>query len=86
MMNYNITGIPSAVSAKDLEGILVKRFPDFKVTYPTLQSIGAKRRMPTIEVFDDSCARKEWDWKPEFDTIEKMIDQFEKDMKEHPKP
>lgn len=87
MVNYNVAGIPEVVTAKELETTLVRRFPDTKVTYrpdTTLQE-AVRRRFDAMKVFDDSYARKEWGWKPQYATPEAIIAQFEKDMKEHPK-
>lgn len=89
MMNYNVTGIPQVISAKETEAYLKKRFPNFQVTYkadPVLQAMGDKRRISsTFKVFDDSTARKEWGWRPNFTTMEAIMAQFEKDLKENPK-
>ncbi len=87
MVNYNVAGIPAVVSAKELETTLMRRFPKTKVTYKpdtTLQET-VRRRLDAMKVFDDSYARKEWGWKPQYTTLEAIIDQFEKDMKKHPK-
>lgn len=86
MMNYNVAGIPAVISAKEVEIALTKRFPKTKVTYkldPFLQTL--HRRYAVMKVFDDSYARKEWGWKPQYATLEAIIDIFEKDMKEHPR-
>ncbi len=90
MLNYNVAGIPDVISARELETILIKRFPKTKVTYkldPILQRTRQRQRggFGAWKVFDDSYARKEWGWKPQYVTIEAIIDRFEKDMKEHPK-
>ena len=90
MVNYNVAGIPAVVSAREVEAILRKRFAKTKVTYkldPTPQRTPQKRRggFGTWKVFDDSYARKEWGWKPEYTTLEAIIDIFEKDMKEYPR-
>jgi nucleoside-diphosphate-sugar epimerase len=86
MMNYNVTGIPAVISAGELETFLTKRFPKTKVIYeldPSLQTL--HRRHAAMKAFDDSLARKEWGWKPQYTTLEAIIDIFEKDMKDHPK-
>jgi threonine 3-dehydrogenase len=86
MMNYNVAGIPSVVSARELEIFLKKRYPKSKVTYnlePSLQTLNT--RHDAMKVFDDSYARKEWGWKPQYATLEEIIDIFEKDMKGNPK-
>jgi len=88
-MNYNVTGIPEVVSAKETEAYLKKRYPGFQVTYqadPVLVAMGARRRMGSpIKVFSDGSARKEWGWQPNFASLEAIVTQFEKDMKGNPK-
>ncbi len=37
-----------------------------------------------MRVFDDSYARKEWGWNPQYNTLEAIIDAFEKDLKQYP--
>jgi len=86
MMNYNVAGIPAVISARELETFLTKRFPKSKVTYKLDSSLQTlHRRHAVMKAFDDSYARKEWGWKPQYTTLEAIIDIFEKDMKEHPK-
>ncbi len=86
MANYNVTGIPAVVSAGELEVILTKRFPKTRVNYnpaPSLQA--ARRRAGVMKIFDDSYARKEWGWEPQYTSPEAIIDIFEQDIKEHPR-
>ena len=90
MLNYNVAGIPDVISAKEVETILIKRFPRTRVTYKldsTLQRTRQRHRggFSALKAFDDSHARKEWGWRPQYATPEAIIDIFEKDMKEHPK-
>ena len=37
-----------------------------------------------MKVFDDSYARKEWGWQPQYATTEAIIDVFEKDIRVQP--
>jgi hypothetical protein len=37
-----------------------------------------------VKVFDDSYARNEWGWEPQYATVEAIIDIFENDMKKYP--
>ena len=86
MMNYNVAGIPAVVSAGELETFLTKRFPKTKVTYkfdPALQTLHGRHAV--MNVFDDSYARNEWGWKPQYSTLDAIIDIYEEDMKDHPK-
>ena len=87
MVNYNVAGIPSVVSAKELEAILKARFPQTGVTYKidSLSRSEAYKYLGIMKVFDDSYARKEWGWQSQYATPEAIIDIFEKDLKEHPR-
>lgn len=77
-MNYNIAGTREMVVAKDLAAYLKKRFPGFQVDYKEKEE---KVQKVTTKVFSDRCAREEWGWKPEFDTMEAIVEQFERDFK-----
>ena len=85
MVNYNVAGIPAVISAREIETILTRRFPETKVTYKvgsfTHPPLG---RFESLKVFDDNYARNEWGWKPQYATTESIIDIFEKDMKKYP--
>ena len=87
MVNYNVTGIPSVVSAKELETILKNRFPQAEVTYKTdsVSQSEAYKHLSTMKLFDDSRARQEWNWKPNYETPEAVIDIFAEDVRAHPK-
>lgn len=84
MRNYNVAGIPSVVSVGEVEAALKKRFPNFRVTYKPDSNPQATRRRPsTMKEFNDSYARKEWGWQPEYTHLEAIFDIFEKDVREH---
>ncbi|MFC1916350.1 NAD-dependent epimerase/dehydratase family protein [Chloroflexota bacterium] len=87
MVNYCVASIPDAVSAEELETILIKRYPRAKIAYKKDPAAIAevRRRSIPIKRFDDSYARKEWGWKPLYTTFEAIIEQFEKDIKDHPR-
>jgi nucleoside-diphosphate-sugar epimerase len=81
MVNYCISGTPGAVSVHELETALKRRYPGTEIAY---RSAASGLAITALKKFDDSYARKEWGWKPLFDTPEAIIDKFEKDMKERP--
>jgi nucleoside-diphosphate-sugar epimerase len=80
-MNYNVAGTSEMVTAKAVEAYLKVRHPGFEVEYKSKDEAVQK---VTTKVFSDSYARKEWGWKSEFDTMEAIVEQFEKDAKDHP--
>ncbi len=51
--------------------------PDFKMTYE-LDPLRQKTADSWPDSLDDTCAREEWDWKPEYD-----LDAMTKDMLEN---
>jgi threonine 3-dehydrogenase len=82
MVNYCVSGIPDAVSVDELETVLRRRFPKTEITYrPPVGGLPVS----VLKRFDDSYARKEWGWKPLYDTPEAIIDRFEKDVRERPR-
>jgi len=82
-MNYNVTGVPRYVSAGELEGILKKLYPGFKVNYqaPLTGVLEQNRMYGKVKRFDDSRAREEWGWKPQYRTPEEIIKAMEKEKK-----
>jgi len=87
MVNYNVTAVSAIISAKEIEAILKSRFPKTKVTYKRdpLVRESVLKTFDIRKVLDDSYARNEWGWQPQFATPEAIIDIFEKDIKEHPR-
>ena len=84
-MNYNVTGVPQHVSAGELEGILKKRYTKFRVTYQkeTLPGVLEQNRMyGRVKRFDDSRAREEWGWRPQYGTPEAIVEQMESEFKQ----
>jgi nucleoside-diphosphate-sugar epimerase len=86
MMNYNVTGIPKVISAKELETILVRRFPKARVIYKGDKQVSESVRSGNSELkeFNDDYAKKEWGWTPQYSSPEAIIDIFQKEMREHP--
>ena len=81
-MNYNVTGVPRHVSAGELEAMLKKRYPKFKVTYktPPLPGVLEQNNMyGKVKRFDDSRARDEWGWKPQYGTVEAIVEAMERE-------
>ena len=72
---FNVTAM-----SFDPEGIYAairKVVPDFKMSYqvdPLKQSIASS----WPDSLDDSCARNEWDWKPQYDLDKMTVDMIEK--------
>jgi nucleoside-diphosphate-sugar epimerase len=87
MMNYNVTGVPKVVSAKELETLLSRRFPGFRVFYGGDKSVAESVRggYSAMKEFNDNCASQEWGWKAQYATPEEITDVFQQDLKRYPR-
>lgn len=82
MVNYNVAGVTSIVSAKELEQGIKRHIPDAVITYTSKPR--APHFLSYVRVWDDTYARKEWGWKPAYLTIDQIVYDFIKEMKSHP--
>jgi threonine 3-dehydrogenase len=74
---YNIGGVP-VVTAGELAEIIRKHLPGASITCAMTSS-----RSPgsEIKVWDDSCARLEWNWRPLYTTLDSLVTDFIGEMK-----
>ncbi len=85
MVNYNVAGRCSPVSAKELEEAIKKHIPDAAITYkPDPAYLAYRANAVKIGYFDDSCARKEWGWKPAYPTVDKVVRAFIEEIRAYP--
>jgi threonine 3-dehydrogenase len=82
-INYNVTGVQEYISVKETEAYLKNRYPGFEVVYQSAGKI-APSAQADVKIFSDSYAKKEWNWRPNFSTLETIVEQFEKDFREYP--
>jgi threonine 3-dehydrogenase len=84
MVSYNIGGIKPAKSAKELELAIQKQVPNFKVTYkPDPQVMNILDQQFEVAV-DDSKAREEWGWKPQYQELDVLIKDFISEIQKNP--
>jgi len=77
--NFNVTAM--SFSAKELEEEIKKHIPDFSCEYkPDFRQEIAESWPRTI---DDSCAREEWGWRPDYDLKRMVKDMIEKLTKKY---
>ena len=82
MVNYVIAGVTPIATAQELADMVKDRLPDAQINFDPdleLQKILDKLLLPV----DDSIARKEWNWKPEYNQ-ERIVDDFLEEMRMHP--
>ncbi|MBN1857406.1 MAG: NAD-dependent epimerase/dehydratase family protein [Dehalococcoidia bacterium] len=84
MVNYNVGGLVPTPSAKEIEHEVLKHIPDAAISYnpdPVIMDYYATAK---VETFDDSVARKEWGWKPEYETIADIVPDFINEVRTNP--
>ncbi len=82
MVNYLVAGVTPVATARELVDFVKKKIPDARIEFKPdlqLQAILDKLLLPP----DDTLARKEWGWKPEYDQ-ERTVDDFLEELKLHP--
>ncbi len=82
MVNYVIAGAIPIASAQELADLVKDRLPSAQIHFEPdleLQKILDKLLLP----IDDTLARKEWNWKPEYGQ-ERIVDDFLEEMRIHP--
>ncbi|MFW6103101.1 MAG: NAD-dependent epimerase/dehydratase family protein [Chloroflexota bacterium] len=83
-LTYNIGGLVPTPSAKDVETAVRRHIPDAQISYnpdPAIMDYYASAR---IETFDDNCARSEWGWQPEFESIDDIVPDFIEEVRTNP--
>ncbi len=82
MVNYVIAGATPIASAQELADMVKDRLPGAQIHFEPdleLQKILDKLLLP----IDDTIARKEWNWRPEYNQ-ERIVDDFLEEMRIHP--
>jgi nucleoside-diphosphate-sugar epimerase len=80
MINYNVGGIPR-VTPREIEVALKSHVADVVVNY--VDAPGPPMR-PTELAWNDSWARTEWDWAPEYVNIEQVVSDFVSEIRINP--
>jgi len=83
-LNYNIAGLDPTPTAREVEAAVRTHIPDAIVTYKPDPVIMDYYSTAHIEVFDDTCARNEWGWSPEYTTIEALVPDFVSEVRTNP--
>lgn len=82
MVNYVVSGAPPIATAQELVALVKARIPSAQIDFKPdleLQKILDKSLLP----LDDSIARREWGWEPQYDQA-RIVDDFLEEMKRHP--
>ncbi|MFW6056196.1 MAG: NAD-dependent epimerase/dehydratase family protein [Chloroflexota bacterium] len=83
-LTYNIGGLMPTPSAKDVETAVRRHIPDAQISYNPDPAIMEYYASAKIETFDDTCARDEWGWQPEFESIDDIVPDFIEEVRTNP--
>ena len=83
-INYNIAGVNKSVAPQEIEKSVKRAIPDAVTTYDPDPVVVQYFSTLKFDALDDSRARAEWDWQPKFNTIDAIVDDFIKEVREHP--
>lgn len=81
-VNYALAGFNPAPSVRDLTDIIINKLPGAQIQFKpemALQQTIEKLFLPV----DDSYARNEWNWQPEYN-LERMVDDFLAELERKP--
>ena len=82
MVNYLLAGAAPTPSAAELAQIVEQKIPGARIDFEVDQDVQQiLDRM--LKPLDDSCARREWDWRPSYQ-LEALVDDFLRELKENP--
>lgn len=75
-LNYNVGGLVPTPTAEEVESAVRAHIPDAVVSYNPDPAIMQYYASAKVEVFDDSFARQEWGWKPQYSTLADIVPDF----------
>jgi threonine 3-dehydrogenase len=81
---YNLAGISPTPTAGALEKTIKKFIPEAKMTYNPDPLVMEYYRTRGVSTIDDTRAREEWGWKPEFTDVNKVVADFIEEVKSRP--
>ena len=84
MVNYNVGGLVPTPTAQEIIDEVHKHIPGAVYTFNPDPQIMDFYRTSKVEVFDDSCARAEWDWLPQYSTIADIVPDFINEVRTNP--
>ncbi|MBL7127218.1 MAG: SDR family NAD(P)-dependent oxidoreductase [Dehalococcoidales bacterium] len=81
---YNLSGISPTPTAGALEKAIKKFIPGAQITYNPDPLVMEYYRTRPVSTIDDTRAREEWGWKPEFTDVQKVVADFIEEVKGRP--
>ena len=84
-INYNVCGLRETKAAKELEEAIRKHIPEFSLTYkPDHDVVEYLTKYQAGQSYDDTNAREEWGWKPLYEDLESIVEDYIKEVRTRP--
>ena len=84
-INYNVAGVRESKTAKELEEAIRKYVPEFSIVYkPDKEAVEYNKKYKVWQIFDDTNARQEWGWKPLYEDLESIVEDYIKEVRTRP--
>ncbi len=84
MLNYNLAGVNKSVAPREIEAAIKRQMPGAVITYNPDPVVVTYFSTLSFDSLDDSAARKEWDWRPKYNTVDAIVEDFAKEVRVHP--
>jgi len=84
MVNYNIAGVNRSVAPQEIEASIKKFIPDAQITYDPDDVVVQYFKTLRFDALDDTPAREEWGWRPQYGTVDAIVEDFIKEVRAHP--
>jgi nucleoside-diphosphate-sugar epimerase len=83
-ISYNVASMNKSVAPEAIEASVKRAIPDAVISYDPDPGVMEYFAAVRLDVYDDSRARAEWDWQPKYGNIDDMVDDFIKEVRQHP--
>lgn len=85
-VNYNVSGLKECIKVKELEETIRKHVGKFSISYkPDKEIVEYLRKYEAaMYTIDDTRAREEWGWKPLYQGLDIVIEDFVKEVHKRP--
>ena len=83
-LNYNIAGVNKSVPPQEIEASIKKFIPDADISYDPDDVVIQYFKTLKFDALNDSPAREEWGWKPQFGSVDAIVEDFIKEVRAHP--
>jgi threonine 3-dehydrogenase len=83
-VNYNIAGVNASVPPREIEAAVKRFLPEARISYDPDPVVVQYFNSLRFDGLDDTPAREEWGWQPKFSSVDAIVEDFIKEVRQHP--